>query len=102
LPLLWRGEAAAVIEILRQFKARNVYKQEELIAYQRKNQTAIIHYEKRKAIGKPIGSGAMEKTVDLLVASRQKRKAMSWSEKGSTALAVVKADLINAATEILQ
>jgi hypothetical protein len=102
LPLLWRGDAAEVIEILLQIKARNVYKQEELIAYLRKNQAAIIHYEKRKAVGKPIGSGAMEKTVDLLVASRQKRKAMSWSEKGSKALAVVKADLINRATKILQ
>lgn len=102
LPLLWRGNAAEVIEILLQTKARNVAKQEELIAYLRKNQSAIINYEKRKAIGKTIGSGAMEKTVDLLVASRQKRKAMSWSEKGSKALAVVKADLINAATNILQ
>lgn len=102
LPLLWRGDAAEVIEILLPIKARNVAKQEELIAYLRKNQAAIINYEKRKAIGKPIGSGAMEKTVDLLVARRQKRKAMSWSEKGSNALAVVKADLINAATKILQ
>lgn len=102
LPLLWKGNAGEVIEILLSIKARNVNKQEELIAYLRKNQLSIINYERRKAAGKPIGSGAMEKTVDMLVAQRQKQKAMSWSTKGSTALAVVKADLLNNATEILQ
>jgi hypothetical protein len=101
-PLLWKGNAGEVIEILLGIKARNVNKQEELIAYLSKNQLSIINYEKRKAAGKPIGSGAMEKTVDMLVAQRQKQKAMSWSTKGSTALAVVKADLLNRATEILQ
>lgn len=44
----------------------------------------------------------MEKTVDMLVAQRQKQKAMSWSKKEANALAVVKADLRNNATEILQ
>jgi hypothetical protein len=37
----------------------------------------------------------MEKAVDCIVARRQKEKAMSWSKKGSTALAVVTAQVIN-------
>jgi hypothetical protein len=102
MPLLWKGNGAEVIEILLGIKARNAVKQAELVAYLRKNRLSIINYEKRKAAGKPIGSGAMEKTVDILVAQRQKQKAMSWSTKGSTALAVVKADLLNQATENLQ
>jgi hypothetical protein len=102
MPLLWKGNGAEVIERLLGIKARNAVKQAELVAYLRKNLVSIINYEKRKAAGKPIGSGAMEKTVDILVAQRQKQKAMSWSTKGSTALAVVKADLLNQATENLQ
>lgn len=102
LPLLWQGNAAEVVEILLQLQARNASKQQELIAYLKKNQRAIINYEKRKAAGKTIGSGAMEKTVDLLVARRQKQKAMSWSTIGSKALAVVKAELLNKSTDNLQ
>ncbi len=52
--------------------------------------------------GKPIGWGAMEKTVDIVVARRQKQKVMGWSTKGSKALAVVKAGLLNNATKTLQ
>jgi len=44
----------------------------------------------------------MEKTVDLLVARRQKQKAMSWSTLGSKALAVVKAQLLNKSTDSFQ
>jgi len=102
LPLLWQGNAAEVVEILLQLQARTVSKQQELVAYLRRNQPAIINYEKRKAAGKPIGSGAMEKTVDLLVARRQKQKAMSWLTAGSNALAVLKAELLNNSTDSLQ
>ena len=102
LPLLWQGNAAEVVEILLRLQARHVSKQQELVAYLRRNQPAIINYEKRKAAGKPIGSGAMEKAVDLLVARRQKQKVMSWSTVGSNVLAVVKAQLLNNSTDSLQ
>jgi hypothetical protein len=37
-----------------------------------------------------IGSGRMEKGVDQAVGYRQKRKGMSWSEKGSKALGILR------------
>jgi hypothetical protein len=66
-----------------------------LVDYLTKNRAYIINYAKRKEVGKTIGSGRMEKTVDCIVARRQKEKAMSWSQKGSIALAVITAQYSN-------
>jgi hypothetical protein len=46
-------------------------------------------------LGKTIGSGRGEKANDQLVAHRQKKKSMSWSEKGSNALTILKSLEIN-------
>ena len=59
-----------------------------LLTYLAKNQTSIIDYEKRKQNGKPIGSGRGEKQNDRIVAQRQKYNGMSWSPKGSLAMAL--------------
>ena len=37
----------------------------------------------------------MEKGVDLVVGHRQKKKGMSWSERGSRALAILKVEELN-------
>ena len=44
----------------------------------------------RRQAGKTIGSGRMEKGVDLVIGNRQKHKGMSWSCLGSRALAILK------------
>lgn len=71
------------------------------MGYLVKNQTYIINYRRRKEAGKIIGSGRMEKENDVLIAHRQKRKAMSWSKKGSWSLALVTAHF-NQRTNYLQ
>ena len=68
---------------------------EELQNYLLKHKNEIINYSKRQFIGKIIGSGRGEKANDQLVAIRQKKKVMSWSEKGSNALAIVKSLEVN-------
>ncbi len=75
--------------------AKNTAKREELFAYLTKPTSEIIHYEKRKATGKKIGSGRVEKANDVLVAHRQKKKGMAWSRTGSESLAILKALEIN-------
>ncbi|MDP4190318.1 MAG: hypothetical protein Q8858_02080 [Bacteroidota bacterium] len=55
----------------------------------------IINYKLRQSIGKPIGSGIMEKTVDMVIAKRQKSKGMSWSTQGSRSLAVLEITIRN-------
>ena len=60
---------------LRSYAYRNAVKWEELINYLVKNESHLIDYARRQGVGKPIGSGRMEKAGDLLVARRQKKKA---------------------------
>ena len=45
---------------------------------------------------KTIGLGRAGKGVDLVVAQRQKNKPIAWSVNGSGALAVLKANYLNA------
>ncbi|MGK7912065.1 MAG: hypothetical protein AB4050_11390 [Synechococcus sp.] len=66
------------------------------MSYLRKHQTEIIDYRRRQKAGKTIGSGRMEKGVDLVVGHRQKKKGMSWSQAGSHALAILKIEELNA------
>lgn len=68
---------------------------QELIAYLEKHYSAIINYSRRSRTGKTIGSGRMEKGVDLAVGSRQKNNGMSWSPKGSRALSLLKVAELN-------
>lgn len=96
LALLWQGQAQESIGYLQtQMMAKNAPKREELIGYLSKHSSEIIHYERRKAAGKKIGSGSVEKANDILVAHRQKKKGMAWSRAGSESLAILKALEIN-------
>lgn len=88
---LWRGQINEVLTYLKtQIKARNQEKLAELITYITKHKSEIINYELRRQTGKTIGSGRMEKGVDLVIGNRQKHKGMSWSSLGSRALAILK------------
>ena len=93
---LWRGRVSEALQYLRtQVKAKNATKLQDLIGYLEKHQGEIIDYERRQRAGKPIGSGRMEKGVDQLIGARQKKKGMSWSRRGSKALAILKAVELN-------
>ena len=93
---LWRGKVQESLPYLRtQVSARNAEKLKELIGYLEKHQGEIIDYERRQKAGKSIGSGRMEKGVDQVIGYRQKKKGMSWSQKGSKALAILKTVELN-------
>ncbi len=93
---LWGGEADAALGYLRtEVQVRNRAKHEELIGYLEKHRHEIIDYSARQAVGKPIGSGRMEKGVDQVIGHRQKKKGMAWSAKGSKALAILKVVELN-------
>lgn len=93
---LWDGEVESVLTYLRtDVEVRNQSKHEELIGYLDKHRHEIIDYGTRQAVGKPIGSGRMEKGVDQVIGHRQKKKGMAWSAKGSKALAILKVVELN-------
>lgn len=87
---LWNGETDKVIGYLTKIETRNVERKREFITYLEKHKSEIINYDKRKKAKKTIGSGLIEKTVDQIVAVRQKKKGMSWSKLGSKSLALLK------------
>ena len=88
---LWRGKIEEVLNYLTtEIKARNQQKLSELITYLTKHKSEIINYELRSKSGKSIGSGRMEKGVDLVIGNRQKHKGMSWRQLGSRALGILK------------
>lgn len=99
--LFWTGKVTDALQKLRNYTVKNQAKHLELIGYIEKNKDYIINYESRKAAKKTIGSGRMEKKGDKIVAKRQKEKAMSWSAKGSNAMAVLTAKYDNLTTENL-
>ena len=96
LALLWRGEVEAARKFLSGLCPRNSKAHHDLLGYLDKHASEIIDYERRQTAGKAIGSGRMEKCVDQVVGYRQKGKGMSWTKKGSRALALLKVAELNA------
>lgn len=96
LSRLWYGLTDEVLAYLRgQLQAKNAAKLLELITYLEKHQTEIIDYHRRQQLGKPIGSGRVEKGCDLVIGRRQKKKGMSWSLPGSRSLALLRISELN-------
>jgi hypothetical protein len=95
LSFLWQGQVQAALSFLAGVSARNGKALSELVGYLQKHAEEIIDYGRRKATGKSIGSGRMEKGVDQVIGLRQKKKGMSWSKQGSQALALLKIAELN-------
>jgi hypothetical protein len=95
LSFLWHGRVSEALSYLGGVSARREEALRELVTYLQKHASEIIDYELRAKAGKVIGSGRMEKAVDQAVGIRQKKKGMSWSERGSHALALLKVVELN-------
>lgn len=95
LGFLWQGQVGEARAFLSQQTVRNPGAQAELGGYLDKHAAEIIDYERRGQTGKPLGSGRMEKAVDQVIGMRQKKKGMSWSARGSRALAALKMAELN-------
>ncbi len=92
---LWRGRVEEALAFLSGVTARNGKALADLRVYLNKHAEEIIDYEARRAAGKWIGSGRMEKAVDQVIGTRQKDKGMSWTLCGSRALALLKVAELN-------
>ena len=87
---LWRGEVEEVLGRLKEIrdgleKEEGREKLEELRKYIQNNEEGI-GYAQLEEEGIVIGSGGIEKGVDLLVCRRQKRRGMSWTREGADKL----------------
>jgi hypothetical protein len=100
--ILWTGRhenAIKYLESLKNSHIKNPTKIEELKGYIRRKSPNMTCYALRHELGLRISSNRVEKANDLVVATRQKHNGMSWSRKGSGALAVITATMINGEME---
>jgi hypothetical protein len=95
LGFLWQGQVTDALGFVEGLSVRTPNARTELVGYLEKHASEIIDYGRRKESGKPIGSGRMEKAVDQVIGMRQKKKGMSWTAKGSRALAALKMAELN-------
>ncbi len=98
LRILWVGNTAQAQTYLKDLDSgllRSKNRVQELCQYIEKHSAEIPCYALRKELGLKISSNAGEKANDLVVAGRQKNNGMSWSIKGSGALAQIKAMMLN-------
>ena len=86
---LWNGKTDDVLLYLQTISVKNKLFLDKLVTYLSKHALEIIDYERRKKVGRTIGSGRGEKANDQLIARRQKKKGLAWSDYGSKALAII-------------
>jgi Uncharacterised protein family (UPF0236) len=98
---LWRGDVMGTITMLQDYRrqARNPEVLDTLIAYLQARQAWIPNYRQRRREQQYIGSGHVEKANDLIVARRQKRAGMHWSQETSAALATLRTLMLNGGWE---
>lgn len=94
---LWVGDVATAVADLEAYRPQTCHEEklDELLGYLRERAGTIPNYRERRRQRQYLGSGAVEKANDLLIARRQKRKGMHWSEEGSDSLAALKTLLLN-------
>ena len=98
LRILWSGnapEAIGYLDMLDEGNINSLSWMEQLKDYIARKQEDIACYALRHKLGLRISSNRVEKANDMLVAGRQKHNGMSWSSKGSGALAVIAAIRVN-------
>jgi len=83
----WRGDVRSLVRRLRARLAQERDRERraagrDLLGYVEANAEGIANLVRFEATG----SGAMEKTVDVLVVRRYKKRGMSWSRRGSGTL----------------
>ena len=92
--LLWYGlvdRAKAYIDALPPEAVRKPEVLEQIKGYLERNRPHIPCYAVRSRLGLRCSSNTVEKENDLVVAHRQKKNGMGWSEDGSHALAALTA-----------
>jgi hypothetical protein len=93
-PLLWYGLTDKAIDLLLGIPKQDIKSPqllEKLIAYLERNRPYIPCYAARKELGLCNSSAIGEKANDLIVSDRQKHNGMSWTKKGTVALAAITA-----------
>lgn len=91
--LVWSNQAVEALRYVRRLQPSDREHRLELMnlcSYLERNRDGM-HYDRPG----PVGSGVVEKAVDILVARRMKRRGMSWSREGANNLLALRALHLN-------
>lgn len=96
--ILWAGNVEGAKSYVGKIEKKHVKSQkqlDDLCAYLDRKKDDIPCYALRSMAGVRNSSNPVEKANDIIVAQRQKHNGMSWSRKGSSALATITATCSN-------
>ena len=103
LRFLWFGCVDSAIDYVKAIPdgdLKSPKHRDTLVEYLSKRKGQIPVYAVRRQLGLPNSSNAVEKANDRLVSTRQKGKGMSWSQDGSSALAMIRMTTRNGQTRL--
>jgi hypothetical protein len=92
LRILWLGNVDKAIDYIRTIPDKSIKSKacvEDMVAYLERKKPNIACHAARRSRNLRISSNTAEKANDRIVAERQKHNGMSWSFKGSEALAIL-------------
>jgi hypothetical protein len=97
--LLWRGNvdgAGAAVLTLVPDDAPRPEAVEQTVAYLQEQRSWIGDYDAWQAAGEPVGSGMVEREVDLVINRRMTRQGMRWRRANADAVVALRVRTINA------
>ncbi len=93
---MWQGRVSDAIELLIGLRGNErVEALESAIMYISNQRDWIDNYEEWKQTGYPIGSGMIERQVELVIDRRMKRQGMIWHRANADALVALRVNQIN-------
>jgi len=93
---LWEGRIEGAIRVIRGIgEEERGEKVEELIRYMRNNEEGIVNYKELREKGYHVGSGSIEKGIDVVIVKREKKGGMIWSRKGADSIARLRVKIFN-------
>jgi hypothetical protein len=93
---LWQGMVSEAIDVLVGLRsAERVEALEAAIGYIQNQRDWTGNYEEWRRAGYPIGSGMIERQVELVIDRRMKRQGMRWLRANADALVALRVNQIN-------
>ena len=96
---LWRGEVDAALDALRSLRppadAEPVPALDEAIAYVEGQRAWLGDYQAWQDAGYPVGSGLVERAVELVINRRLKRRGMRWRRANADAVVALRVRTLN-------
>jgi hypothetical protein len=100
--LLWTGQVAATLEELRALRpasGEEVPRLEETITYLEQQREWLGDYAAWQAAGVPVGSGLVERAVEVVINRRLKRRGGRWWRRNADGMVALRVRRLNAAWE---